>query len=71
MAKKKKSPVVESLKELGRLVILAIIPVLITYFAPIEDKVLWAALGTAALRVVDKFLHTAAPAGEAGGLTRI
>jgi len=64
----KKSPVVESLKELARLIVLAVVPVVVVYLTPVEDKFLWAGIATAALKAVDKFLHTAAPDGSAGGV---
>lgn len=62
----------KALAELGRVVVLAIIPILID--ALISGKFNWNVLlvtgALAGLRFIDKFLHSLAPEGEAGGLTR-
>jgi EamA domain-containing membrane protein RarD len=63
---------IEPLKEAGRVVVLAIIPVLI---ASLEVKQFdWISIGVVAglalLRFIDKYLHDQAPDGVAGGLTR-
>lgn len=54
-----KSSIVEALKELGRVVVLSVIPVLITSLENMEID--WKLVGTiaaiAALRALDKWLH--------------
>jgi hypothetical protein len=59
--------------ELGRVVVLAIIPLAISYFEQgigIDWRAIAIIAGLAALRFVDKWLHELAPDGEAGGLVR-
>jgi len=63
---------IEALKEAGRVVVLAVVPVLI---ASLEAKTFdWVSIGVVAgvalLRFIDKYLHEKAPEGESGGLTR-
>lgn len=62
---------IESLKELGRVVVLAIIPIIIDSLSSGEFswRVVVVAGAIAGLRFVDKFLHLGAEEGEAGGLT--
>ena len=67
-----KKAFIEALKEAGRVVVLAVIPVLI---ASLESNTFdWRAIavvaGLAFLRFIDKYLHVKAPEGESGGLTR-
>jgi hypothetical protein len=50
----------ESLKEPLRLVVLAVIPLLITYFTELGTE--WALAAILVLRFVDKFLHNTAMA---------
>lgn len=52
-----KDPKWEGLKELARLLVLAIVPVLITYFATVENPTVWILLGTAVLRAIDRAVH--------------
>lgn len=52
-----KDPKWEGLKELARLLILAIVPVLITYLATVENPTVWILLGTAVLRAIDRAIH--------------
>lgn len=67
-----KQALLEALKEMGRVIVLAVIPVVIDCFAKgVIDWKLIAVTGfIALLRFLDKFLHETAPAGTAGGLTR-
>lgn len=48
---------IEALKELGRLLLLAVIPVLVTWLGNVQDPALWVLLGTAILKSVDKAIH--------------
>ena len=67
-----KQAIIEALKEAGRVVVLAVIPLLIDSLS--KGKVDWSVIAIAAaialLRFLDKVLHEMAPEGEAGGLTR-
>lgn len=67
-----KQSIIEALKEAGRVVVLAIIPVVIDSLSKgsVDWKVIAVAGVIALLRFLDKFLHEEAPVGEAGGLTR-
>jgi hypothetical protein len=62
----------EALKELARVVVLAIIPILIDSLSSgeVDLRVIAIAGAIAGLRFVDKLLHLNAPEGTAGGLTR-
>lgn len=51
------SPKWEAIKELGRLLLLAIIPVLLTTLADVQDQTLWVLIGTALLRAIDRAIH--------------
>lgn len=67
-----KEIIIEALKELGRVVVLAILPLII---ASLEAGVVdWRLIGVtgavALLRAIDKYLHLKAPEGTSGGLTR-
>lgn len=57
----------EAIKEPLRVLVLAIIPVVLSYLEVINTE--WALVIVAILRVVDKYLHLSAPEGKAGGLT--
>jgi hypothetical protein len=61
----------EALKELGRVVVLAIIPILIDSVTAGEFsfRVLAVAAALAGLRFLDKYLHLGEVDGKAGGLT--
>jgi hypothetical protein len=63
---------IEALKEAGRVVVIAIIPVVIPMLN--DWAVDWRVIATVGaitlLRFLDKFLHENAPEGTAGGLTR-
>jgi len=48
---------IEALKELGRLLLLAIVPVLVTQLANVQDPTAWALIGTAILKAIDKAIH--------------
>lgn len=65
------NPLVEALKELGRVVVIAIIPILIDSLNKGEINInTIAVVGTiAGLRFIDKYLHEKAPEGKSGGLT--
>jgi hypothetical protein len=67
-----KENLIESLKELGRVILLAIIPITIDALSSgkFDIKVILVAGAIAGLRFIDKLLHLNAPKGEAGGLTR-
>lgn len=58
----------EAAKEPLRLLVLAVIPAILTYFEVIDTS--WAIVITALLRFLDKYLHLQAPEGTSGGLTR-
>lgn len=58
----------EAAKEPLRLLVLAVIPAILTYFEVIDTS--WALVITALLRFLDKYLHLQAPEGTSGGLTR-
>lgn len=62
----------KALLELGRIIILAIIPVLIDSLNKgyLDLRTLYVVGGLAALKFIDKLLHEYAPEGKAGGLTR-
>lgn len=70
--KETKEAIIEGLKEAGRVVVLAVIPVLIDCFAKgVVDWKLIAVTGAIALlRFLDKALHEMEPDGVAGGLTK-
>ncbi len=59
-------PLKKSLKELARLLVLAVIPVLVVYFGDLPYE--WAGVAIALLRFVDKYLHSSGIAKL--GLTR-
>jgi hypothetical protein len=61
----------EALRELGRVVVLSIIPVLIDSLnkGEIDYRTVLVVGAIAGLRFIDKFLHEQAPEGKAGGLT--
>lgn len=65
-------PFKEALKELMRVILLSVIPVLITSVEAgiVDPKVVLTVAILAALRFIDKYLHENAPEGKAGGLTR-
>lgn len=69
-------PVIEATKELARVAMLAAIPVLIIALEQnkLNARVLYATVGIAVLRAVDKYLHEAGKATDnatlKGGLTR-
>lgn len=63
-----KGKIWEAVKEPLRLLVLAIIPFLLVYFADLSYE--WAGLILLVLRFLDKYLHSIAPEGKAGGLTR-
>ncbi len=67
-----KDSLIESLKELGRVVVLAIIPIVIDALSSgkFDIKVILVAGAIAGLRFIDKLLHLNEPEGKAGGLTR-
>jgi hypothetical protein len=67
-----KEVLIESLKELCRVILLAVIPVIIDALSSgkFDIKVIAVAGAIAGLRFIDKYLHLKAPEGEAGGLTR-
>ena len=67
-----KNAIIEAIKEAGRVLVLAIIPVLIDSLSKgsIDWKLVAVTGAIALLRFIDKFLHENAPEGEAGGLTR-
>ena len=67
-----KEAIISALKEAGRVVVLACIPLLIDSLAKgIIDWNLILVTGVIALlRFLDKFLHEQAPEGVAGGLTQ-
>ena len=58
----------EAAKEPLRLLVLAVIPAILTYFEVIDTS--WALVIVALLRFLDKYLHLQAPEGTSGGLTR-
>ena len=55
MAKVKFDPIVEALKEPLRLCVLAVVPVLVTYFSGLDA--IWAVVATVLLKSLDKYLH--------------
>jgi hypothetical protein len=63
---------IEALKELLRVVVLAVLPILIDSLSSgqFSFRVLAVAGAIAGLRFIDKLLHLNAPEGEAGGLTQ-
>ena len=67
-----KKALLEALKEAGRVVLLAVVPILISSLesSVFDLRVILVAAGLALLRAVDKYLHLVAPEGKAGGLTR-
>lgn len=62
----------EGLKEAGRVVVLAVIPLLIDSLnkGQVDLRVIAVAGAIALLRFLDKTLHELAPKGEAGGITQ-
>jgi len=62
----------EALKELCRVIVLAIIPILIEALnsGKFDIRIILVTGAIAALKFIDKLLHLNAPKGEAGGLTR-
>ena len=62
----------KALKELGRVVLLSILPIIIDSVSSgqFSWRVLAVTAGLAGLRFLDKYLHELAPDGEAGGLVR-
>jgi len=67
-----KEALLEGLKEAGRVVVLAVIPLLIDSLAKgqIDWGVIAVAGAIALLRFLDKFLHEQEKIGVSGGLTR-
>jgi hypothetical protein len=67
-----KEAIIEGLKEAGRVVVLATIPLLIDSLGKgeIDWGVIAVAGAIALLRFLDKFLHEQEKDGVAGGLTR-
>lgn len=67
-----KEALLEAGKELARVVVLAVVPVLITSveLGSIDWKVVGVTALIALLRGIDKYFHLLAPEGTAGGLTR-
>jgi hypothetical protein len=67
-----KEILIESLKELGRVMVLAIIPIMIDALTSdkFDTRVLLVTAAIAGLRFVDKLLHLHEPEGTSGGLTR-
>jgi hypothetical protein len=67
-----KEAILSGLKEAGRVVVLAIIPVLIDSLS--KDAIDWRVIAItgaiAFLRFIDKALHEIEPKGVSGGLTR-
>ena len=63
-----KSAIFEAVKEPLRLLVLAIIPFIVVWFGGFKYE--WVHVAIAVLRAVDKYLHTVAPKGKAGGLVR-
>ena len=61
----------EALKELCRVIVLAIIPILIEALnsGKFDIRIILVTGAIAALKSIDKLLHLNAPKGEAGGLT--
>jgi len=62
----------EALKELCRVIVLAIIPILIEALnsGKFDIRIILVTGAIAGLKFIDKLLHLNAPKGEAGGLTR-
>jgi hypothetical protein len=62
----------EALKEAGRVVVLAVIPVLIDSLTKggVDYKAVLVVAAVALLRFIDKYLHLNAEDGVAGGLTQ-
>lgn len=62
----------EALKEAGRVIVLAVIPLLIDSLS--KGEIHWHLIGITAvialLRFIDKYLHEKEPEGVAGGLVR-
>ena len=67
-----KKALIEALKEMGRVVILAIIPILIDSLSKgmVDWNVILIAGIIALLRFIDKWLHNLEPEGISGGLVR-
>lgn len=67
-----KEAFIEALKEAGRVVALAVVPVLIASLESqsFDIKAVLIVAGLALLRFIDKYLHVKAPNGVSGGLTR-
>jgi len=67
-----KENLIESLKELGRVVVLAIIPITIDALSSgnFDIKAILVAGAIAGLKFIDKLIHLNEPKGKAGGLTR-
>lgn len=61
----------EALKELCRVIVLAIIPILIEALnsGKFDIRIILVTGAIAVLKFIDKLLHLNAPKGEAGGLT--
>jgi len=61
----------EALKELCRVIVLAIIPILIEALnsGKFDIRIILVTGAIAGLKFIDKLLHLNAPKGEAGGLT--
>jgi hypothetical protein len=67
-----KDALVEATKEFARVIVLALVPIFIVQIeaGSFDWRVLAFTGAIAGLRWVDKFLHTKAPEGKSGGLTR-
>jgi len=67
-----KDALIKALLEMGRLIVLAVIPVAIPMVeaAKIDWKLILIVAVVTLLRGIDKYLHELAPEGEAGGLVR-
>lgn len=72
MSTKNKEALISALKEAGRVVVLAIIPIAISQIE--RGTWDWRAIiivgAITLLRFTDKLLHKLAPEGESGGITR-
>lgn len=69
---KMKEALISALKELGRVVVLAIIPVVASAIesGSIDYRAIAIVAALAILRFADKYLHELEPEGKAGGLVR-
>ena len=72
ISQKTKDAFVEATLEFGRVVVLATLPILTEAIlsGSIDWRIIAVTATVAGLRWVDKFLHTKAPEGKSGGLTR-